>query len=123
MVVISEGGVQMTADSYGGWGNRETQAFSEVLQEDASLRGLVALRFATIRNSGTSEGQPGSGDAADAIRATWDEVLDREGDAATPSRHVFSMLRRVGSADRVNWAELGQALLDGRLGPIDTPAE
>jgi hypothetical protein len=29
----------------------------------------------------------------------------------------------VGSADRVNWVELGQALLDGRLGPIDTPAE
>ncbi len=44
----------MTADSYGGWGNRETRALSEVLQEDASLRGLVALRFATIRNSGKS---------------------------------------------------------------------
>jgi hypothetical protein len=123
MVVISEGDVQMTADNYGGWGNRETRALSEVLQEDASLRGLVALRFATIRNSGRSEGQPGSGDAGEAIRATWDEVLDREEDAATPSRRVFSMLRRVGSADRVNWAELGQALLDGRLGPADTPAE
>ncbi len=123
MVVFGKGDVQVTADSYGGWGNRETRALSEILQEDASLRGLVALRFATIRNSGKPEGQPGSGDAADAIRATWHEVLDREEDAATPSRHVFSMLRRVGSADRVNWAELGQALLDGRLGPVDTPAE
>src|SRR6266700_1359204 len=107
MVVTSEGGLQMAADSYDGWVNRETRA----------------LRYATIRNSEKSEGQPGSGDAADAIRATWQEVLDREEDAATPSRHVFSMLRRVGSADRVNWAELGQALLDGRLGPFDTPAE
>lgn len=35
----------MTADSYGGWGNRETRGLSEVLQEDASLRGLVALRL------------------------------------------------------------------------------
>jgi hypothetical protein len=123
MVVISKGDVQMTADSYDGWANRETRALSEVLHQDAAFRGLVALRFATIRNSGTSGGQPGSGDAADAIRATWQEILDREEDAATPSRHVFSMLRRVGSADRVNWAELGQALLAGRLGPVDTPAD
>jgi hypothetical protein len=112
----------MTADGYEGWVNRETRALSEVLQEDASLRGLVMLRYATIRNSEKSEGQPDSDDAADAIRATWHEVLDREEDAATPSRHVFSMLRRVGSAERVSWAELGQALLDGRLGPVDTPA-
>ena len=113
----------MTTDRYGGWANRETRALSEVLHQDASFRGLVALRFAAIRNSGKPEGQPDSGDAADAIRATWQEILDREEDAATPSRHVFSMLRRVGSADRVNWAELGQALLDGKLGSSDIPAE
>jgi hypothetical protein len=110
----------MTADSQDGWANRETRALARLLQKDASLRGLVALRYVTIRDSQKPAVQDGSGDAADAIRATWQEILDREEDAATPSRHVFSMLRRVGSTDRVNWAELGQALLDGRLGPVDT---